>query len=227
VRVERSFAFLDLSDFTALTDAQGDEHAVAVLHRFRALVREVCSRRAVRIAKWLGDGAMLVGVGNLSTLETVLEVQFASSRLPGVAIRTGVTAGPVILCEGDDYIGNAVNMAARLCELAPAGAILADPPLAADLPKWGVASNPEEFAVRGLGRTTDAVRLDLRPLGAPTSDDPICGIPLTRDVAAAVGTSDFGPVLLFCSASCHDTWMHRPPPPPEEHGAVRKPLIGS
>lgn len=225
--MHRCFAFLDLSDFTALTDTRGDERAVEVLHTFRALLREVCSRRGVRIAKWLGDGAMLVSVENLPLLETALEVQFASASRPGVLIRTGVTAGPVILCEGDDYIGMAVNVAARLCELAPAGTTLADPELVDFLPKWGEASESQDVAVRGLARTVRACRVALRSLQPPSSPDPVCGIPLVPDVAAAISQSEFGPELLFCSASCYDTWLHRPPPPPEEHGAVRAPLIGS
>lgn len=228
VRVHRCFAFLDLSEFTSLTDAKGDEQAVSVLHTFRALVREVCSRRAVRIAKWLGDGAMLVSVETGPALEAVLEVQFAASRLPSdVEIRGGVTDGPVILYEGDDYIGHAVNLAARLCELAPAGQTLADPGVLHALPPWGTAAEVQEFAVRGLPRPVGAAQLTLRQLDPPTAADPVCGIPLTRSVAAAVSRSAFGPELWFCSASCHDTWLHRPPPPPEEHGALRTPLIGS
>ena len=38
MRVERSFAFVDLCGFTRFTDAHGDEQAVAVLTRFRAAV---------------------------------------------------------------------------------------------------------------------------------------------------------------------------------------------
>ena len=61
-RVERTFAFIDLSGFTTYTDTEGDSEAVKVLSGFRAAVREVAALRAVRVAKWLGDGAMLVSV---------------------------------------------------------------------------------------------------------------------------------------------------------------------
>ena len=56
-RVERSFAFVDLSGFTRYTDVQGDDEAVDILSAFRAVVRGVASTHGVRIAKWLGDGA--------------------------------------------------------------------------------------------------------------------------------------------------------------------------
>ena len=45
VRVHRSFAFVDVSGFTALTELEGDERAVDVLTAFRALLRDICARR--------------------------------------------------------------------------------------------------------------------------------------------------------------------------------------
>ena len=72
MRVHRSFAFVDISGFTALTETEGDEHAVEVLTAFRALLREICARRGVRIAKWLGDGVMLVCVETSPLLAGIL-----------------------------------------------------------------------------------------------------------------------------------------------------------
>ena len=92
VRVHRNFGFVDLSGFTALTESQGDERAVSVLSSFRALVREICSRRGVRVAKWLGDGAMLVSVEGTPLLAATLEMQRATTevRLPA-PLRCGVS----------------------------------------------------------------------------------------------------------------------------------------
>jgi len=77
VRVRRTFAFVDLSGFTALTELEGDERATALLSAFRSMVRDICSRRGVRIAKWLGDGAMLVGVDTTPLVAACLELQVA------------------------------------------------------------------------------------------------------------------------------------------------------
>ena len=74
-RVDRTFAFIDLSGFTAFTDAEGDGAAVRVLEEFRRTVRWVVARRGVRIAKWLGDGAMLVGVDPEQPVEAVVEIE--------------------------------------------------------------------------------------------------------------------------------------------------------
>src|SRR5438309_9655187 len=76
MRVERTFAFIDLCGFTAFTEAEGDERAVALLGDFRACVRQVSSDHGVRVAKWLGDGAMFVAVDDQSRLvDAVLEVE--------------------------------------------------------------------------------------------------------------------------------------------------------
>ena len=62
MRVPRTFTFVDLSGFTNYTAAFGDDAAGRILSAFRSLVREIASERGVRIAKWLGDGCMLVSV---------------------------------------------------------------------------------------------------------------------------------------------------------------------
>ena len=142
VRVYRTFAFVDVSGFTALTEREGDEHAVEVLSAFRALLRDICSRRGVRIAKWLGDGVMLVCVETRPLLAAILELHHVIGGVSGpagtVAIRSGLTSGEVILMEGDDYIGHCVNVAARLCDLARGGEALAAPSVMTDLPPWAV-----------------------------------------------------------------------------------------
>lgn len=125
-RVTRSIGFVDLSGFTRYTEKEGDEAAVETLSFFRAATREVCARHGVRIAKWLGDGAMLVGVESEDLAEAITElrrlIEESESPLP---LRAGVATGPVILFEGDDYIGSIVNLAARLADMAEPDQLLA------------------------------------------------------------------------------------------------------
>lgn len=228
VRVHRHFGFVDLSGFTALTEVEGDERAVSVLSSFRSIVREICSRRAVRVAKWLGDGAMLVGVDGSPLLCATLEMQHAMEAAPVPAsLRCGVSAGEVILLEGDDYIGHAVNLAARLCDIAPGRVVLATASMVEHLPKWGAVLSTEETAVRGLERPLPVSHLGLRPLSPPVFADPVCGIPLTREVAEASARDGVGRNFWFCSESCRDTWERRPEPVAEGPGSLRIPLIGS
>jgi hypothetical protein len=133
----------------------------------------------------------------------------------------------VILHEGDDYIGHAVNLAARLCDVAPGGQVLATPEAADNLPRWGVAVDTGEVTLRGLEHALTVARLGLAPLGGEVAPDPVCAIPLTAEVAEVVDRDRLGRVLWFCSESCHDTWERRPLPPLEDQGSLRTPLIGT
>lgn len=117
--VRRNFGFIDLCGFTSLTDEQGVGSAVAALSTFRAVVRERAGWRGVRVAKWLGDGAMLVSTDPRPLLDAVVRMELAlDARGCALPLRAGLAAGRVILFEGDDYIGRPVNLAARLCDEA-------------------------------------------------------------------------------------------------------------
>lgn len=171
MRVERTFAFVDLSGFTRFTDAQGDEEAVLVLTSFRAAVREVASEFGVRVAKWLGDGAMFVATDPTPVIVTVLELQHrfdgADVSLP---LRAGVAQGEVILFEGDDYIGSPVNLAARLCDIASPFEVLVTAELADAVPE-GVAVTPVgERPIYGFGQPVEVLSISTH---APASSEPL------------------------------------------------------
>ncbi len=224
MRVRRTFAFVDLSGFTALTEAEGDERAVSVLSVFRSTLRVICSRRAVRIAKWLGDGAMLVSVDSKPLVAATLEMKFAADSSPEpVAVKCGITIGSVILLEGDDYIGHAVNVASRLCDLAAGHEVLALSEVVAELPAWGMAEPTDEVSVRGLEQPLHVVRLGLHQPGHGAIPDPVCQIPLTPETAFDRRRDADGATLLFCSDSCLETWVERPATSVrEEPGSIRE-----
>jgi adenylate cyclase len=162
-RVDRAFAFIDLSGFTSYTEMNGDDQAVNLLGLFRSAVREAASSRGVRIAKWLGDGAMLVGVETERLVETVVDIE---SRITasGMALplRAGVAVGPVILFEGDDYIGHAVNMAARLCDEAAPHEVLATEAAMSSLLVNIHAEPAGERVIRGVEDPVPVVRFTAR-----------------------------------------------------------------
>jgi adenylate cyclase len=210
MRVRRTFAFLDLSGFTALTESEGDERAVAVLGVFRAALRDICSRRAVRIAKWLGDGAMLVSVDTMPLVAATLEMKAAIDIAPDpVTIKCGVTTGTVILLEGDDYIGHAVNVAARLCDLAVGHEVLAVSSVVSELPPWATVEPADAMTVRGLEQPIEVVRIGLPKPGPDSQPDPVCRIPLTHATAVARRHDASGRELLFCAESCAEMWEQR------------------
>ena len=205
---------MDVSGFTALTEREGDERAVEILTTFRALLREICSRRGVRIAKWLGDGAMLVCVETRPLLATILElhhvVHASSGPVRTVSIRSGITAGDVILMEGDDYIGHCVNVAARLCDLAQGGEALAVPAVMDELPRWGDVLVTRDIALRGVEKPVEATSIGVTGHETDHRPDPICGIPVSSATAEETASDSRGNVVLFCSTGCLDTWRSRP-----------------
>lgn len=159
-RVDRTFGFVDLAGFTEFTDAHGDGEAVRLLALFRGALREVAARRGVRIAKWLGDGAMLVSVERELVVEAVVAVQDLLHECPlPLPIHAGIAAGPVILFEGDDYIGAAVNLAARLAELAGPGEVLAPAGIVSSLMVNTRAEPAGTRIVPGIAEPIELVRL--------------------------------------------------------------------
>jgi len=161
MRVERTFAFVDLCGFTHFTSSHGDERAVDVLTRFRAVVRGIGSSHAVRVAKWLGDGAMFVSTTREPLVEAILELAERADEV-GVtlSLRAGLAGGPVILFEGDDYIGGPVNLSARLCDVARPRELLAAADLADAVPPWAAAVSVGPRDISGFPLAVEVVRIE-------------------------------------------------------------------
>ena len=160
MRVERSFAFIDLCGFTRFTDLHGDEEAVGVLTRFRTAVREIASDHAVRVDKWLGDGVMFVSTTDRRLVEALLALmgRTATSDV-ALPLRGGMAIGPVILLEGDDYVGSCVNLAARLCSAAGPGELLATEDLIPAVPAWAQVVPVGPLDVPGFVQPIEVVRI--------------------------------------------------------------------
>ena len=149
--VERAFVFVDLCGFTKFIAEHGEHAAIDALTTFRTDTRAVATRRGVRVAKWLGDGAMLVGVDFGPAIAAAAELV---ARFDGrsLALRGGVADGWALLFEGDDYIGRPVNLAARLCDAARPGELLAVGYPARALPTWIQVLATRDLTLRGIGR---------------------------------------------------------------------------
>lgn len=166
--VIRTFAFLDLCGSTEFLEREGTRAAIDMVSEFRTMVREVSARRGVRVAKWLGDGAMLVGVRSGPVIATAAEICSRQGHQPLLA-RAGVAVSPVLLFDGDDYLGRAANFAARICDDAPPGRVLCDHDCAEAIPDWVDRVGAQEVAVRGMGTfsvlilSADARTTPLRP----------------------------------------------------------------
>ena len=162
MRVERWFAFVDLSGFTSFGDQYGDDESVRVLTLFRSAVRTMATDYGVRIAKWLGDGCMLVSVEPGQLVGAVCELERLTRQLElPLEMHAGMAGGAVILLEGDDYTGRCVNLAARLANVAEASEVLTTPELAAYAPEGTPIEPAGMVTVAGLHDPVEVVRVGL------------------------------------------------------------------
>lgn len=153
MRVPRTFAFVDLSGFTNYTAAFGDDAAGRLLGAFRAIARDVASERGVRIAKWLGDGCMIVAINQLDCIAFSIELEHKAKEVCSpLGLRVGIATGHALLFEGDDYIGSAVNLAARLCDAAADGQVLVSQRIAGAVEGSATLEEIGELALKGLSQ---------------------------------------------------------------------------
>jgi len=118
--------FTDIVGFTKLTDAHGDDLALALLERQEKIVRDALPECA-RVVKELGDGLLLWFDDARQAIDACLRMQQAFDSDHGTDVPLWVRMGAHFGCprqRGDDIVGRDVNLAARIVELAGAGELL-------------------------------------------------------------------------------------------------------
>lgn len=124
-------AFADLSGSTALFESMGNARATEIITQITQWIGDMAVREGGRVVKTLGDGVLLRFDDAALAVHTAAQLQrHHHEHLATVAhrlqlqLRVGMDSGPVVDVEGDCY-GEAVNIAARLCERAGPGEIWA------------------------------------------------------------------------------------------------------
>ncbi|MEX0682545.1 MAG: adenylate/guanylate cyclase domain-containing protein [Dehalococcoidia bacterium] len=121
--------FTDITDSTKLTQKLGDARAHEILHVHNSIVREALAAHGGREIKHTGDGLMASFRSATQAVECAIAVQQAVAahleQQPDDALRVhiGLNAGEPV-AEAGDYFGTAVQLAARICEIAGPGQIL-------------------------------------------------------------------------------------------------------
>jgi len=117
----RTFLVADLVGFTALAELEGDDRALEVALALQRRVRDLLAEHTGEQVKAIGDGLMLHCDEPQAAIRLGLRLvdELAGERgFPPV--RVGIHTGPALANDGDWY-GRTVNVAARLCVVAPAG----------------------------------------------------------------------------------------------------------
>jgi class 3 adenylate cyclase len=119
-----TFLFADLVGFTALAEAEGDDRALEAVLALQSRVHGLLEEHSAEQVKAIGDGLMLrcadPGAAVKLGLRVVEELAEEGSVPP---VRFGIHTGPALAQEGDWY-GRTVNVAARLCAVAPGGEVM-------------------------------------------------------------------------------------------------------
>jgi adenylate cyclase len=143
--------FTDMVSSTSLTEQLGDAAAQDVRRAHNDIVRSALSANSGSEIKHTGDGIM----ASFSTASSALQAAIAIQR--GVAqhkeeqpdsplgVYVGLNAGEPI-AEDDDLFGTSINLAARICDHAEAGQIVA-----ADVVRQLAAG--KDFLFSDLGET--------------------------------------------------------------------------
>ena len=199
--VQRTFCFVDLAGFSALTEAHGDLDAVGLLDRFLGLVRQSLSDHD-EFVKTIGDAVMVASVGP-EVAVTLLAAIWGRSGDEGEfpLLRAGVHHGPAVSRDGD-YFGAAVNLAARVASHASRGQVLTTREIAGAARLRGF--EVVELGPHRLRNLAEPVELFDICLGAnEPSDaiDPVCRMRVEPAFAAGSLRHD-GQRFWFCSMKC-------------------------
>ena len=138
-KVELAILFSDVRGFTAFSEKEAPETVVAHLNRLLGSQTEIIQRNGGDVDKYVGDAVVALFSGEdkelracLSAVEIQAELaKGRDSSYGGLSLGIGINAGEVILGmigseQRADFtvIGDHVNYASRLCDLARAGMIL-------------------------------------------------------------------------------------------------------
>ena len=147
--------FIDLVNFTRASTGLDAATFGRVLGRFEALVWDEITEAGGRLVKLVGDEAMFVSSPAEATAEALAAILGKCGRDDLPDARAGVAAGPVLM-RGGDYFGPVVNLASRLTDVAPPGAIAMDDAFRGVLSGQGRELVIEQAApqeLKGIGAT--------------------------------------------------------------------------
>jgi TolB-like protein/class 3 adenylate cyclase len=120
----------DVVGYSRLIESDEGGTLSALKHLRREVIDPLLSKYSGRIVKLTGDGAIVEFGSVVDAVACAVDIQKAvAARQTGVAperriaFRVGINLGDVVV-EGEDLLGDGVNVAARLEQLCPPGGVL-------------------------------------------------------------------------------------------------------
>ena len=121
-----TLCFTDIEKSSALAQRLGNRRWARLLQWHDDSIRSIVEHSGGEVVKTLGDGTMIAFEATQPAAHAAIRIQRAMAARqepPLLRLRIGVHIGDVIKT-GDDYIGHAVNKAARIAAAAHAGEIM-------------------------------------------------------------------------------------------------------
>jgi len=187
--------FTDIRGFTRMAEKMEPQQVVELLNEYFTEMTDLIFENGGTLDKYLGDGIMAVFGAPITkpddparSVKTAIEMQRAMARLnrdweargqpalrAGIGVNTGaVTAGNIGSTKRMDYtvIGDAVNLASRLCANAAGGQILVSESTFAQLGGSRPAKKLEPIRVKGRDTPVEVYEIGwsestTEPLGGP------------------------------------------------------------
>jgi adenylate cyclase len=207
-----TFVFADIAGFSALTEAHGDEEAVALIADFSDVVAAELPAVGGEHVKTIGDALMLQIPEPGDAVQLGLRIANDLMRDHGApAVRVGLHHGSALKRNGD-YFGASVNLAARVSALASAGEVLLTGHTAALMPELegvlfetrgrqslkNVAEPVEVFAAVRIGEAAERLPVD-----------PVCRMVVSPERAVGRVMHE-GTAYFFCSLTCVAQFAQQP-----------------
>ena len=173
--------FVDIHGFSTIAEKFGPEEAMNILNtNYNVMIKSIFQCKGA-ILKFIGDGMMVVfGLPKpekndmerslccaVKLQNQVNAIQLTMIKDKRISISIGMHSGDVILGNVGNYqrldftiIGNAVNIAARLSDMARAKEILVSEETLTKLPNYGFETEyVEDFIPRGMTKTINYYRV--------------------------------------------------------------------
>ena len=191
-----TIVFVDLTGSSAAYESFESELVAGMVSRITHWVSRVCEVHGGRTVKLLGDGVLLQFPAALQALSAAV---FLQQRYVGylgevpqalrLGMKIGLASGSIVQLDADSY-GDAVNLAARLCDMAGADTIWADESVF----EGATAGQPKGSGTAGLdgARVLSWIEVRRRPLGLMR----IPGLNQPRSVFQVLWNADVAPDQL-------------------------------
>ncbi|HEX2155004.1 MAG TPA: nickel-binding protein [Acidimicrobiia bacterium] len=149
----RTIVFTDIVGSTEMIDRHGDAFGMELVRTHDELVRSALRTNHGREVKHTGDGLMLAFDSSTGAVSCAVDVQrrlAGRDSDPPLVVRIGINTGEPVT-KGADLFGAAVNLAARLCDRAEGGGILASNAVRSDATEDGFRfGEPQAVELKGF-----------------------------------------------------------------------------